>query len=43
LPNGEQAYKLKLNRDWDGDYLVIRLMRLLSGDARLEETAKFAR
>jgi len=43
LPNGEQVYKLKLNRDWDGDYLVIRLMRSLSGDARLEKTAEFAR
>jgi sugar/nucleoside kinase (ribokinase family) len=42
MPNGDQVYKLKLNRDWDGDYLAIRLMRSFSGSARLEETAEFA-
>jgi sugar/nucleoside kinase (ribokinase family) len=42
LPSGESAYKLKLNKDWDGDYLVIRLMRSVSGNVKLEETAEFA-
>ena len=40
-PGGQLVYKLQLDRDWDGDYLVIRLMRSLSGAARLEETAAF--
>jgi sugar/nucleoside kinase (ribokinase family) len=42
-PNGDCVYKLELNRDWDGDYLAIRLMQSLPGKARLEETAEFAR
>jgi ribokinase len=43
LPEGDRVYKLKLNKDWDGDYLVIRLARSLSGTPRLEETAEFAK
>jgi ribokinase len=42
-PAGQLVYKLPLDRDWDGDYVAIRLMRSLSGTARLEETATFAR
>lgn len=43
LPNGGEAYRLELNRQWDGDFLVARLLQSLSSGARLEETAKFAR
>ncbi len=42
-PEGRRVYKLELDREWDADYLAIRLMRSLSGTARLEETAAFAR
>ena len=43
LPNGDRVYKLELNKDWDGDYLAIRLTQPLSGAAGLEATAEFAR
>jgi len=42
-PNGDRSYTLQLNREWDGDYLAIRLMPSLNGVARLEDTAEFAR
>jgi ribokinase len=42
-PNGEQVYRLMLDRKWDGDYVVVRLLPSLSANARLEETATFVR
>lgn len=40
MPDGDRVYKLKLNKDWNGDFLAIRLMRTLSGNAKLEETGR---
>ena len=38
LPSGRQLYKVRLQKEWDGDYLVIRLMHALLQGARLEDT-----
>jgi hypothetical protein len=41
-PDGSLCYRLKLDPQWDSDYLVTRLMGSLTRDAELEDTESFA-